>query len=49
MEISGYTMHEKPYRKANAAFNKYPAIEVYGKEYTNEQSIMQIYTPVVKK
>ena len=47
---SGYSTREEAYRKANAAFNKYPAIEVYPKEHDgDEQSIMQVYAPVVKK
>jgi len=31
------------------AFRKYPAIEVYGKDWKDEQSAMQAYAPVVKK
>ena len=49
LPTSGYAMHEEPFRKVNAAFNKYPAIEVYGKDYEDEQSVMQVYAPVVKK
>ena len=49
LPTSGYAMHEEAYRKTNAAFNKYPAIEVYGKDFKDEQSIMQVYAPVVKK
>jgi len=49
LPTSGYAMHEESYRKANAAFNKYPAIEVYSKDYKDEQSIMQVYAPIAKK
>jgi AraC family transcriptional regulator len=30
-------------------FDKYPPIEVYGNDWKDEQSLMQIYVPVVKK
>ena len=45
---SGYKTHDEPHRKSNATFNKYPAIEVYGKDFEGEQSVMQIYAPIVK-
>jgi len=48
LPASGYAMHEESCRKSNASFNKYPAIEVY-KDYADEQSIVQVYAPVVKK
>jgi len=46
---SGYIQPDEPLRKAYATFNKYPAIEVYGDGFKDEQSIMQIYAPVVKR
>ena len=49
LPTSGYTMHDEAYRKSNAAFRKYPAIEVYPKGWENEQSAMQAYAPIVKK
>jgi len=49
LPASGYKMHDEPYRKTNAAFNKYPSIEVYGKDFEGEQSVMQVYAAVVKK
>ena len=44
---SGYKTHDEPHCKSNATFNKYPAIEVYGKDFEGEQSVMQIYAPVL--
>ena len=49
LPASGYTMNEESYRKTNAAFRKYHAIEVYSEEHEDEQSVIQIYAPVVKK
>ena len=49
LPTSGYATHDEPHRKSNATFNKYPAIEVYGKDFEGEQSVMQIYAPIVKK
>ena len=45
---SGYTLHEE-HNDLLDAFRKYPAIEVYGADWKNEQSMMQAYAPVVKK
>ena len=46
---SGYKAHDEQHGKTHTIFNKYPAIEVYGKDYKNEQSVMQVYAPVTKK
>lgn len=46
---SGYTLPDEPLHKGYATFNQYPAIEVYDKNHKDENSIMQIYAPVVKK
>jgi len=46
---SGYEMHEESHRETHAAFRKYPAIEVYKDDFKGEESIMQVYAPVVKK
>ena len=45
---SGYAVREEHNDLLNA-FDKYPAIEVYPKNWENEQSIMQAYAPIVKK
>lgn len=45
---SGYTQPDEPLHKSYATFNKYPAIEVYGKDFKDEQSVIQIYAPINK-
>jgi len=45
---SGYAMHDE-HNDLLDAFRKYPAIEVYPKDWENEQSHMLAYAPVVKK
>jgi len=46
---SGYTLHDKQIKESYPTFNTHPDIEVYPKDWKDEQSIMQIYAPVVKK
>ncbi|MCL2356778.1 MAG: helix-turn-helix domain-containing protein [Defluviitaleaceae bacterium] len=43
---SGYKTHDEPHR--TSAFDKYPTIEVYGRDFDGEQSVMQIYAPVAR-
>ena len=45
---SGYAIREEHHDLLDA-FRKYPAIEVYGKDWEGEQSVMQAYAPVVRK
>ncbi|MCL2396842.1 MAG: helix-turn-helix domain-containing protein [Defluviitaleaceae bacterium] len=45
---SRYAIREEHSDLLNA-FRKYPAIEVYSKDWKDEQSVMQAYAPVVKK
>lgn len=45
---SGYAQPDESLHKNYATFNKYPAMEVYGKDYKDDQSIIQIFAPVVK-
>ena len=45
---SGYALHDE-HNDLLDAFRKYPSVEVYGKDWKDEQSIMQAYAPVVKK
>jgi len=49
LPTSGYATHEETHRSGNSTFRKYPAIEVYGKDWKDTQSVMQVYAPVVKK
>lgn len=47
---SGYAQPDESLHKSYCTFNKYPAIEVYPKEHKgDEQAVIQIYAPVVKK
>ena len=46
---SGYALHDKQIKESYPTFDKHPDIEVYPKDWKDEQSIMQIYAPVVKK
>ena len=46
---SGYALHDKQTKESYPTFNTHPDIEVYPKDWKDEQSIMQIYAPVVKK
>ena len=46
---SGYAQPDESLHETYCTFNKYPAIEVYGKEWKDTQSLMQIYAPVVKR
>lgn len=45
---SGYALHDTQIRESFPTFNKHPDIEVYPDDCKDEQSIMQIYAPVVK-
>jgi len=49
LQASGYALHDEQYRNTYATFCKYPAIEVYNKDFKDQYSKMQIYAPVVKK
>ena len=46
---SGYALHDSQTKESFPTFNKHPDIEVYPKDWKDEQSIMQVYAPVVKK
>jgi len=46
---SGYAQPDESLHSTYATFNKYPAIEVYDKDYKDDQSIVHIYAPVVAK
>ena len=46
---SGYALPDSQLKKAYPTFTKHPDIEVYPGDWKDEQSIMQIYAPVVKK
>ena len=46
---SGYALHDKQFREHYPTFDKYADIEVYPESFKDEQSIMQVYAPVVKK
>ena len=46
---SGYAQPDEPLHSTYATFDKYPAIEVYDKDHKNEESIVHIYAPIIKK
>ena len=46
---SGYAMNDEQFRKSYATFSKYPAIEMYDKNWKDSKSIVYIYAPIVKK
>ena len=46
---SGYAMNDEQIRTEYPTFNKYADIEVYGKDFEGEKSVMYIYAPVIKK
>lgn len=46
---SGYALPDESLHDSYATFNMYPAIEVYGKDWKDETSLMLIYAPVVKR
>jgi len=46
---SDYALHDKQFREFYPTFDKYADIEVYPEDFKDEQSIMQVYAPVVKK
>jgi len=46
---SGYELPDESLHANYCTFNKYPAIEVYGKDFKDKHSIIQIYAPVIRK
>ena len=46
---SGYALPDSQMRETYPTFNKHPDLEVYPKGFEGEDSIFQIYAPVVKK
>ena len=46
---SGYTLPDSQLKETYPTFTKHPDIEVYPSDWKNNQSIMQVYAPVVKK
>ncbi len=49
LPASDYDLPDEPLHKNYATFNRYPAIEVYGPDWKDVKSIMQIYAPIVKR
>jgi len=46
---SEYTLRDEQFRGDFPAFNQYPDIEVYNKDFKDEKSDLYIYAPVRKK
>jgi len=45
---SGYALRDSQVRSDFPTFNRHPDIEVYSEDCKDEDSVMQIYAPVVK-
>jgi AraC family transcriptional regulator len=46
---SGYSLPDEALHESYCTFSRYPAIEVYGQDFKDNKSVIQIYAPVVKQ